>query len=302
MLSKSKGLLLVLAIGALVSAVSFVGGSVGALMTGEEPLSVFSVGSPHVELPAGRPFGALPITNTLLASWLTCGVVIAVFIRATRRVQLVPSGLQNVVEYVCEFASGFIEDMVGKEYERWFFPVVMTVFLFVLGNAWLGLVPGFDSVTLHGVSLLRSANTDINVPLMLALFCVLMVEYWGLRSRGIAYLSTFFDFRYVRAAVSSIGRRDTKVGLVQLWYGGLFVFVGLLELLGHGVRVLSFSFRLFGNMTASVILTTVAIFLVPMVLPSVFYGLEVLFGLVQAVIFAGLTAVFGYAAVSASEH
>jgi len=302
MLTGRRNLLLLLTIGALVAVVSFVGGSVGALMMGREPLSVFAVGSPHVDLPAGRPFGALPITNTLLATWLTCGVVIAVFIHASRRVQIIPSGLQNVVEYVCEFASGFIEDMVGKDHERRFFPVIMTVFLFVLGNAWLGLVPGFDSLTMNGVPLLRSANTDINVPFMLALFCVLTVEYWGLRSRGVGYLSTFFDFRYLRAAVSSFGGRDSKAGFAQLWYGAVFVFVGFLEFLSHVVRVLSFSFRLFGNMTAGVILTTVAIFLVPLVLPSVFYGLEVLFGFIQAIIFAGLTAVFGYAAVSGSEH
>jgi len=302
MVTARRLLPLVLLGAAVLTVISFIGGSVGSLMTGRPPLAVFAVGTPHFELAAGRPFGSLPVTNTLLASWLTCLAVILVFHRATRHVQLVPTGLQNVVEYICEFTAGFIEEMVGKEYERRFFPVVMTVFLFVLGNAWIGLLPGFDTLTFNGVAVLRCANTDLNVPLMLALVCVLAVEYWGLCSRGIAYLSSFFDVRYLRSAVLSLREGDSERGAADLFYGVIYLFVGLLNLAGHLVRILSFSFRLFGNMTAGVILTAVAIFIVPMVLPFVFYGLEVLFGLIQAVIFAGLTAVFGYAAVSGSEH
>ena len=302
MARKSRLLLLVLVVGVVLAVVSFIGGSVGSIMTGRRPLALFAVGTPHFELAAGRPLGSLPVTNTMLASWLTCLVVILVFHRATRNTQLVPRGLQNVVEYICEFAAGFIEDMVGKEYERRFFPVVMTVFLFVLGNAWLSLLPGFDTLTFNGVAVLRSANTDLNVPLMLALVCVLAVEYWGLRSRGIPYLSSFFDVRRLRSAFLTLREGDSESAAVDLFYGVIFLFVGLLQLTGHLVRILSFSFRLFGNMTAGVILTGVAIFIVPMVVPSVFYGLEVLFGLIQAAIFAGLTAVFGYAAVSVSQH
>jgi len=91
-------------------------------------------------------------------------------------------------------------------------------------------------------------------------------------------------------------------GLVDAFYGVLDLFVGALELLGHVVRVASFSFRLFGNMTAGSVLIGAAIFLVPLVIPSVFYGLEALFGLVQAVIFASLTVVFGYGAIMYGEH
>ncbi|MBN1152099.1 MAG: F0F1 ATP synthase subunit A [Dehalococcoidia bacterium] len=300
--SRGKVLLVVLVGAGVLAGVSFIGGTVGSILAGRQPLSVFAVGVPHLELPAGRPLGSLPVTNTLLASWLTCAVVAGVFLHATRHLRLVPSGLQNLVEYVCEFAAGFIEEMVGKQHERRFFPVIMTVFLFVLGNAWLGLLPGFDTLTVNGVALLRSANTDINVTLMLALFCVMTVEYWGWTSKGASYLGSFFDVRHLREATSCLRRRALRAGMGELLYGVVFLFVGLLEVLGHGVRVLSFSFRLFGNMTAGVILTGVAIFLVPMVVPAAFYGLEVLFGLIQAVIFAGLTAVFGYAAVSTTEH
>ncbi len=290
-------------IGAVVlTLVSFIGGTVGSIMTGKPPLALFAVGTPHFELTAGHPFSALPVSNTLLATWLTCAAVITICVRAAQNVQMVPSRLQNLVEYTYEFAAGFIEEMVGKEQERRFFPLIMTVFLFVLGNAWLALLPGFDTLTYNGVPVLRCANTDLNVPLMLALVCVLAVEYWGFCSRGISYLSTFFDVRYLRSGFAGLREGDSSGGTTDLFYGVIFLFVGILHLLGHAVRVLSFSFRLFGNMTAGVILTGVAIFIVPMVIPFVFYGLEVLFGMIQALIFAGLTAVFGYAAVSGSEH
>jgi F-type H+-transporting ATPase subunit a len=302
MAARGRLLLPVLAVSALVALASFLGGSVGSILIGRPPFALLAVGTPHLELAAGRPFASLPITNTLVATWVTCGLLIAVFVRATRRMDLIPSGLQNFVEFACEFASGFIEEMVGKEYERRFFPVVMTVFLFVVGNAWLGLLPGFDTVTYNGVALLRAAHTDINVPLMLAVFCVVTIEYWGWSSHGVGYLSSFFDARHVRGALRNLVGGRLKAGVRDFFYAGIFLFVGLLEVLGHAIRVLSFSFRLFGNMTAGVILTGVAIFLVPLMVPAVFYGLEVLFGFIQALIFAGLTAVFGYAAVSAPEH
>jgi F-type H+-transporting ATPase subunit a len=302
MAARGRLLLLVLVLGAIVALASFVGGSVGAIVFGHSPVGLFAVGTPHLELPAGRPFSGAPITNTMLASWLACGIVIAVFARATRHVELIPSGLQNFVELACELASGFIEEMVGKEHERRLFPVVMTVFLFVVVNAWIALFPGFDTLTYNGTPLLRSAHTDINVPLMLAVFCVAMIEYWGWSSRGLGYIGAFFDVRHIRAAVVRLRERNVKAFGSEFFYGALFLLVGVMEILQHSIRVLSFSFRLFGNMTAGVILTGVAIFLVPLVLPAVFYGLEVLFGVIQALIFAGLTAVFGSAAVVSAEH
>jgi len=285
-----------------VAIASFIGGSVGSAIAGRQPVSLLAVGPPHLSLPPGRPFLSLPLTNTLLASWLSCALIISVFLLAARRRQLVPTGLQNFVEYLCEFASGFIDEMVGRQQERRMFPVVMTVFLFVLVNAWFGLVPGFETLKLNGIPLLRSANTDINVPLMLAITCVASIEVWGLRSRGFSYLRTFVDLRELSTGLRCLARGRMRDGLVGLFYGLLYLCVGFLEFIGHATRIISFSFRLFGNMTAGVVLTGVVLFLVPLALPSLFYGLEALFGFVQALVFAGLTAVFAYAAVSSPQH
>ena len=182
------------------------------------------------------------------------------------------------------------------------FPLIMTVFLYVVVNAWLALLPGFETLKLNGVPLLRSANTDINVPLMLSVICVGSVEFWALRARGFAYLQTFVDMRELSTGLRWLARGRLRDGLISSFYGLLYLAVGFLELIGHATRIVSFSFRLFGNMTAGVVLTGVVLFLIPLVVPSLFYGLEALFGLVQALVFAGLTAVFAYAAVSPPQH
>jgi len=301
-MTRSRLLAAVVLLALAVAFASFVGGSVGSMVSGRSPVAWLAVGAPHIELAPGHPIAGVPLTNTMLASWLASAIIVVVFVVAARRPQLVPTGLQNVVEYLCEFASGFIEEMVGKEQERRMFPVVMTVFLFVVVNAWLGLVPGFETLKLNGVALLRSANTDINVPLMLAVVCVVSVEYWGLRSRGQDYVRTFFDVRELTRGLRVLVQGQVRDGLISVFFGILYFAVGLLELAGHGTRLLSFSFRLFGNITAGVVLTGVAVFIVPLVLPVLFYGMEVLFGFVQALVFAGLPAVFAYAAVSAPQH
>jgi F-type H+-transporting ATPase subunit a len=137
---------------------------------------------------------------------------------------------------------------------------------------------------------------------MLAVTCVASIELWALRSRGFAYLKTFVDLRELSTGLRCLARGRMRDGLVGLFYGLLYLGVGFLEFIGHATRIISFSFRLFGNMTAGVVLTGVVLFFVPLVLPSLFYGLEALFGFVQALVFAGLTAVFAYAAVSSPQH
>jgi len=149
--------------------------------------------------------------------------------------------------------------------------------------------------------LLRKANTDINLPLMLALVSVVSIECWVFRAKGGGYLKTFVNVGQLGQGFVQLSKGKIEAGLGGVFYGIVSAFVGILEVLSHLTRVLSFTFRLFGNMTAGLILTGVMIFIVPLVIPFAFYGLEAFFGLVQALIFSGLTLVFGYAAVMASE-
>jgi F-type H+-transporting ATPase subunit a len=211
--------------------------------------------------------------------------------------KMVPCRLQSAFEFLVGWVYDFCRRVAGEKNGRRFFPVVATIFLFVSFNAWLSLVPGFGSITItneegYAVHLLRGANTDINVPLALALVSFLFVEYFGLRSLGIKYLSKFFNLGPFLRGLGQVLKGKVGAGFGAMFSGLIQIFVGVLETLSEFVRILSFTFRLFGNMTAGEILLLSAAFLMPFVFPSVFYGLEMLVGFVQALIFSGLTLVF----------
>jgi F-type H+-transporting ATPase subunit a len=149
--------------------------------------------------------------------------------------------------------------------------------------------------------LLRGANTDINLPLALALVSFVFVEYFGLRSHGLRYLGKFINVGQFFRSMGQLFRGRFKAGLSGLFSGAVNIFVGILETLSELIRIVSFTFRLFGNMTAGEILLLIVAFLVPWVLALPFYGLELLVGFVQALIFAGLTLVFVTIAVTPHE-
>ena len=298
----AKRVLVVLAVVFLVlTVVSFIGGSVGAIIRGGEPLSIFDIHPPHPQLPAEHPFPGLPITNTMIASWISIVVLFGLFFIGTRRMKLVPRGLQNFVEFIYETAANFVEDPAGKEWGRIFLPVCLTIFLFVLANAWINLIPGFETVKMNGEPLLRNANTDINVPLMLAIVAFISIEYWGFKAKGAPYLETFFNFKPLGRGLKHLFAGKIRAGFGGIFNGIVLAFAGMLEILSHLIRMVSFTFRLFGNMTAGMILVMIMLFLIPFVVPAAFYGLEAFFGFVQALIFGGLTLGFACAAVMAEE-
>ena len=279
----------------------------------------FPVSRPVFELSANysEPFyklGPIYITNTLITSWLSILVLIGIFYFATRNMKLVPKGLQNTAEWIIETLLDFVEGVAGKENGRRFFPIVATIFLYVLFNAWLALLPVFNFIginyhqadgTTTYVPLLRAANTDINVPLMLALVSFFSVEYWGITSLGLRfYLGKFFKFGQLLQGLGQLVRGKVKSAIGTILFGAIDVFVGALELISEFVRIISFTFRLFGNMMGGEVLLLTIPFLIPWVFSSVFYGLETFLGLIQAVIFGALTLVFATMAISKpeSEH
>jgi F-type H+-transporting ATPase subunit a len=294
--------------------IGFMVGPIGSSMLGDLGLpSWLSVPRPDPKLPAEVVFHifGFPITNSVIGAWITIIVLVGISYAATRKARLIPSRLQAFLESVLGWLYDFCKEVAGEENGRRFFPVVTTIFLFVIMNAWLGLLPGFGSIHVTGaegehVHLLRPANTDINVPLAIALMSFIFVEYFGIRSLGgFRYLSKFVNvggfFRGVRQLFSG----KFKAGLSGMFTGVIDIFVGMLETLSEFIRILSFTFRLFGNMTAGEILLLIVMFLVPWVVALPFYGLELLVGFVQALIFGGLTLVFLTLAVAhhgAEEH
>ena len=289
----------ILAVILVLFLIGFASGPLGKSIFGDLGLpSWLSVSQPHPELPTEVIFHlfGFPIANSVIAAWFTIIVLIGFSYLVTRRTRLVPRRWQALLEFIIESLLKFCQSVAGEKNGRRFFPVVATIFLFVAFNAWLSLLPGFGSITMHTAHgeahLFRGANTDINMPLALALISFVFVEYFGLRLLGIRYLGKFFNVGGFLKSVSLLVRGKLKAGLSGIMTGVINIFIGLLEGLSEFIRIISFTFRLFGNMTAGEILLLVAVFLVPWIFALPFYGLELLVGFVQALIFAGLTLVF----------
>lgn len=292
-------------------------GPIGAGFIPFELPDWLKVPRPHVKLPAEEVahVGGFSITNTLLAAWLTIALLTLLFYFATRKMELVPSRLQAFAELIVEGLLRFVESVAGKEHARLLFPGVATIFLYVITNAYMGLLPIFGTIGLvehaHGetefIPLLRAANTDINLPLSIALMSFVLVETWGMRVVGFfRYTGEFINVRQLLRGLKQLVTGRMKEAPLNIVFGFINLFVGALEIFSHLTRMLSFTFRLFGNMTAGEILVLVSCFLIPIIFTIPFYGLELLIGLIQALIFSGLTLVFGTVAISmeheASEH
>jgi len=210
---------------------------------------------------------------------------------ATRKVQLVPSGLQNFVEYLVEALYGFFESIVGPKMVKQTFWFFATIFIFILFSNWFGLLPGMGTITwdTDGTGnfepLMRGVNADLNMTLaMAALFMVLWL-FWSIKAIGAGgFLGHIFNVK------------GHGAGFFGVFLVIVFIFVGLIEVVSIGVRPVALTFRLYGNVFAGEnILETVMKLGGPYfgwlaVLP--FYLLEILVGLVQALVFALLTSVF----------
>lgn len=242
----------------------------------------------HISLPAEVIFHffSFPITNSLLVTWMLMAFLFVFTFFATRNLQTVPSGLHNLTEMVLEGLLSLFGGMVGEKV-RQFFPLVATFFIFIILGNWSGLLPGFGSIGLwevkdHEMTMVpffRRITSDLNTTIALALFSVGAIQYFGLKEIKVSYLKKFFNFR-----------------------GPVDFFVGSLEIISEIAKIISFSFRLFGNMFAGEVLIVVISFLIPVIAPVPFIFLEVFVGFIQAFIFATLTLVFLSVAVSHREH
>lgn len=238
----------------------------------------------HVALAAEKLFsiGPLPITNSILTTWLVTVILIGFAAAATRKVALVPTGIQNIAEFAVESLHDLVQSVAGSK-TNVFFPIIASFFFFIIVGNYLGLLPGFGTIGFHQgekfVPLLRTMNSDLNTTLALALVSVIATHYLALRYLGIGnYLKKWFSLN------------------------PLFLFVGLIEIAGEFTKVISLSFRLFGNIFAgeTALVTTSKLF--AFFVPIPFYFLEIIVGFVQALVFAMLTLVFMIILTQKSEH
>ncbi|MEX1997194.1 MAG: F0F1 ATP synthase subunit A [Candidatus Andersenbacteria bacterium] len=231
----------------------------------------------HISLAAEEVLriGNLSISNSLLAGIVGSLIIFWLFYLAGRRVAVRPrGGVANLVEATSEAVLDLIDQVTHNRAKTLrFFPLLMTLFVFILVNNWLGLLPGVGSITVLGVNgevpLLRGATADLNTTLGLAIISVVMTQIYAIAELGL--------FRHLRKYFS---------------WNPILLFVGLLELVAEFSKMISFSFRLFGNIFAGEVLLVVIAYLMPLVAPLPFFGLELFVGLVQALVFTMLTLVF----------
>jgi F-type H+-transporting ATPase subunit a len=229
--------------------------------------------------------GSFPITNTFTDILFIDAVLIALVIAVNKNIKKVPGMLQNIVESMMQLVYNLTESVAADRAKK-IFPFFMTFFLFILISNWSGLLPvlttvGFFEGGGHGddhgeaagghtfIPLIRSASTDLNATLALALVSIVATHSMSIRTLGIKeYLSRFFALNPFK------------------------LFIGLLELISEFTKIISFSFRLFGNIFVGEVmlasLAAVTAFLLP--LPLLMYELAV--GVIQAVIFGMLTMAF----------
>jgi F-type H+-transporting ATPase subunit a len=231
----------------------------------------------------------IPVTNSLLASVLTTIVLVTISYFTTKNLKEVPSGIQNILEYAVESLYNMVYDVTrDKERAYKFFPYIATIFLFVIVSNWMGLLPGFATVgyyeqaegTRTFVSFFRSANSDLNSTLALAIVSVISIQIMGISILGfIKYGKKFINLS-----------------------SPIAFFIGILEMVSEVARMVSFSFRLFGNIFAGEVLLTVIMTIAPFVAPLPFFALELFVGFIQALVFAMLLLVFMNTAVMSEEH
>jgi F-type H+-transporting ATPase subunit a len=239
--------------------------------------------------------GKFAITNSMLVTWIVAVGIIVFAQLATRKIKPIPSGIQNFWEWLVEGLYNFLEGIIGRELVSktfWFFA---TIFIFILFVNWFGLVPGvgtigwghYDSTT--GVfhvdrPLLRGGNADLNMTTAMAVIFFLLWIVWAIQANGVGgFLRHLF------------GPKGETTGFLKIMLAVIFFMVGWLEVVSILFRPVSLSFRLFGNVYAGESTLEVMSSMVPFLswlIPIPFYFLELLVGIVQALVFMLLTAVF----------
>lgn len=250
----------------------------------------------HISLSAEKIFdlGPIAVTNSMFTGWIVTLFISLLLLSIVSTFKKHPGGVQSLYEMFYDFIYSTVHGVLGTELTNKLFPLFMTLFLFIMFGSWAGLLPGANTVgffeepttATHGeripVPIFRAVTADINTAIALALIVVILIEYLGFKQHGVGYLKKFFNF-------------SSPVN----------IFVGLLELISEIMRIVTFSFRLFGNIFAgevilAVMLALTGAFLGFLVFP--FLAFEVFVGVIQALVFVMLTSVFINLAVEHNDH
>ena len=234
------------------------------------------------------------IPNTLPTAIITSLLLILIALSYSRAVKKAEktgkeSGLLVALDALYEGVFSFVETTVGKENAGLFFPLIGSFFFFILFANWSGLLPGMGSIGVWGlhngekalIPLFRSPTADLSTTVGLAIITQVTAQYYGFKFQGRKYLKKFFNFS-----------ADPDSGWLKPVLSFANGFAGILEFMGEFIKVLSFGFRLFGNVFAGEVLLMVISFLTAFLVVDVFIALELFVGAIQALIFSILSLIF----------
>ncbi len=279
---------------------------------------------PTLSLSSSNPLLAAGIAAPEIGGWFTNSILVAAFVTisvllftrlATRRMELIPGPKQNIVEFIIEFLYGQVEGIVGKHVAPKAFPLLATVFIFIITANWFGLIPGVGTIgwgepsgplSLKEVTtpILRPATADLNMTLALA--AVFMVVWLWLSISELGLWGTI---------VHIFGPKGGLTGPLKYMLMPIFIFVGVIEIVSIVFRPMSLSLRLLGNIFAGETLlitmgglgqaigaTGAVAFITSVLFPLPFYFMEILVGALQATVFTLLCAVYIKLSTTHEEH
>jgi len=229
--------------------------------------------------------GSFAVTNSLFLTFIVSLVLILLAVIIYKKINIIPGKLQSVAEMGMEGLLGLMESTLGtKEKAERYFPLIATIFLFIMCSNLLGIFPGVGSFMFENghseVPLFRSPAADLNFTLAFAVISVIMTNILGMAAVG--------TFKHI--------------GKYLNFSNPINFFIGILELISEAAKIISLSFRLFGNVFAGEVLLTIIFFLAPYIVPLPFLFLELFVGLIQSFIFAMITLVSISLHTATHEH
>lgn len=248
--------------------------------------------------------GGFTVTNALLTSWVVVGIIIILSLVLRSRLSVIPGKLQNIFEVIVDGGLSLCDQVTSsRRLSVKIFPIAISVFFFVLINNWLGLLPigglGIIEKGEHGLAFLpflRSGTADINTTIALAVMAVVGANIFGILSIGIwKTFNKYVNLKALGGIFTKIRKEPTVIIVAPITF-----FVGIIEIISEFAKVASLSFRLFGNVFAGEVLLASMAALVAYVVPIPFLFLEILVGVIQALIFSILLVV--YFTISATDH
>ncbi|HCC22551.1 hypothetical protein A2480_04000 [Candidatus Uhrbacteria bacterium RIFOXYC2_FULL_47_19] len=254
-----------------------------------------------VPVPAEKLFliGDLPVTNSMVNAWVAIAAFVVLAWLLRRPKNGAPRGIQNAVEALLEFMLGFMDQVTGdRAKSRRFFPLVGTLFLFIVLSNWMGLLPGVGTFGLNGehghlIPIFRPATSDLNMTLAMGIAAVVMSHAFGIVSLGFfRHWNKFIQLGTFWKALIGFRHKSPVDYLLGIFVAFIELGVGLIELVSEVAKMVSLSLRLFGNIFAGEVLIHVISSLIAFVVPIPFMFMEVIVGIVQALVFSLLTLVY----------